>query len=433
MQGSLWKQTELPAFPALQGEEHTDVLIIGGGLCGILCAYYLKEAGVDCLLLEAERIGQGVSGNTTGKVTWLHGLKYAELLQKSGREAAQMYLAAGKEALEEYGRLSAQFDFGFQRRAACTYSLKSPDAIEAEAIALRALGERAEFSSCAELPFKTFGGIRVEGQGELHITKLLSALVKDLSIFEHSRVLDITPAGAVTERGSVRAKSIIVATHFPFIDRYGAFFLKQYQHRSYVLALEGAPRMRGMYVDAADTGLSFRPYGSDLLLGGGAHRTGKQDPKGGYEELRRFARKHYPNACIKAAWATQDCMSLDRIPYIGNYSPKTPNLYVATGFNKWGMTSSMSAALILRDMILGKKKEYAPIFSPARSILHPQLLVNTLETLKNMLLPLPRRCPHLGCALHYNRAEHSWDCACHGSRFDQDGRILNNPANKDLH
>lgn len=429
MQGSIWKETSLPSFPTLQGEEHTDVLIIGGGLCGVLCAYYLKEAGVDCLLLEAGRIGQGVSGNTTGKVTWLHGLKYAELLQKNGREAAQMYLAAGKDALGEYNRLAKLYDFDFEQRSACTYSLQDRDSIEAEAIALRALGERAEFSSCAELPFKTAGGIRVEGQGQLHIMKLLGSLIKDLPIFENSRVLDITPFGALTLRGLVRAKSIIVATHFPFVDRYGAFFLKQYQHRSYVLALQGAPKMRGMYVDAADTGLSFRPCGEQLLLGGGGHRTGKKG--GGFAQLEHLAQKYFPEAKISASWATQDCMSLDSIAYIGNYSPKTPNIYVATGFNKWGMTSSMSAALIIRDRILGKVREYAPVFSPSRSMLHPQLLVNGLETLKNMLLPKTRRCSHLGCALHYNKAEHSWDCACHGSRFDEQGRVLDNPANKD--
>ena len=429
MQGSLWKQTHLPVFPRLQGEEHCDVLIIGGGLCGVLCAYYLKQAGVDVLLLEAERIADGNSGNTTGKVTVLQGLRYDQLLHRRGRESALMYLTAAKDALEEYRRLAKRYAFDFENRAACTYSFDDRDGIEREAIALRALGERAEFTDCCELPFKTAGGIRLENQGQLNVMKLIRHLVKELSVFEHSRVLSLSPRGAVTEGGAVRANSVIVATHFPFIDRYGAFFLKQYQHRSYVLALQGVPRVRGMYV-ADKSGWSFRSYGDCLLLGGGGHRTGKGH--GGYGILEEFVQTHYPDARIAARWAAQDCMSLDGIPYIGNYSPKTPNLYVATGFNKWGMTGAMTAAVILRDRILGKARDYASLFDPARSLLHPQLLVNGLETAGNLLLPLPRRCSHLGCALHYNRAEHSWDCACHGSRFDGQGGILDGPANREL-
>ena len=123
-------------------------------------------------------------------------------------------------------------------------------------------------------------------------------------------------------------------------------------------------------------------------------------------------------------------MSLDEIPYIGNYSKNTPDLYVATGFNKWGMTSAMVSAMILSDMIPGKKNDYAEVFNPSRSILKPQLFINGFESAINLLTPTTRRCPHLGCALKWNKAEHSWDCPCHGSRFSEDGKVLDNPANK---
>ncbi len=426
---SIWKQTSLPEFDRLCGEEHTDVLVIGGGLCGVLCAHYLKEAGIDCILLEAGRIGQGTVGNTTGKITYLHGLRYAELMRKKGAPVAKMYLQSGIEALAEYRRLAEKFDFDFETAPAYTYSLDNRDAIEAEAIALRALGQRAEFSPCNELPFKTAGGIRVEGQGQMNAMKLLKALVDGINVFENSRVLKVTPYGVFTERGMVRAKRVIVATHFPFIDRYGGYFLKQYQHREYLLALKGAPKMRGMYVDEANGGLTFRQYGEYLLMGGGAHRTGKKG--GGYAEVKAYAKRFFPEAEIVAHWAAQDCMTLDGLAYIGQYSPRTPNLLVATGFNKWGLSGSMTAAMILRDKILGKERPYASLFAPNRSIWHPQLLTNAFESLANLLLPLPHRCTHLGCALHYNRAEHSWDCACHGSRFDESGKILNNPANRE--
>ena len=197
-----------------------------------------------------------------------------------------------------------------------------------------------------------------------------------------------------------------------------------------MLALEGSPKPDGMYVDAADKGLTFRAYNALLLLGGGGHRTGKHG--GSWAELTSFAMEHYLGAKEVCRWATQDCMSLDGMPYIGRYSKATPNLYVATGFGKWGMSSAMVSAMILTDLIQGKENPYASLFSPSRSMLHKQLLNNCLETTVNLLLPTRPRCPHLGCALHWNKAEHSWDCSCHGSRFDKNGKVLNNPATGDM-
>ena len=202
-----------------------------------------------------------------------------------------------------------------------------------------------------------------------------------------------------------------------------------YQHRSYVIALEGAKEVGDMFVDESKTGLSFRDADGLLLLGGGAHRTGKKG--GSFLELRDFAKRYYKGAKEKYFWATQDCMTLDGLPYIGQYSPRTPNLYVATGFNKWGMTSSMVAATVLVDLILGKENIYAPIFSPRRSILHPQLAINAAESIVGLLTPTAPRCPHLGCALKYNPQEHSWDCSCHGSRFTKEGQLIDNPATAD--
>lgn len=428
MHQSIWKETKLASFPRLTENKKTDVLIIGGGLCGVLCAYYLKQAGVDCLLVEGDRIGSGVSGNTTGKVTWLQGLVYSDLIQKYGREKAQMYLRSQQEALREYEKLSDAYDFDFEKRSAYTYSLKSKEGVEREGIALRALGAEVHLSAAEELPFKTQGTLCAAEQGQLNIIKLLRHLTRDITVFEHTFVKNITAEGVYFHHGVICAKNIIVATHFPFVDRWGGYFLKQYQHRSYVLALKNAPRIKGMYVDEADKGMSFRSYGDTLLLGGGGHRTGKRG--GGFEEVENFVRSYYPKAKVVTCWATQDCMTLDRLPYIGQYSSKTPNIFVATGFNKWGLTNSMAAALLLRDSILGKKKDWDLVFSPRRSVLHPQFFINLGETAGNMILPLPKRCSHLGCALHYNKAEHSWDCPCHGSRFSENGKVLDNPADR---
>ena len=203
-----------------------------------------------------------------------------------------------------------------------------------------------------------------------------------------------------------------------------------YQHRSYVIALENAQNVGGMYIDEEQTGLSFRNHNSLLLLGGGSHRTGKKG--GNWQELRNFAKEYYPDSKEKYHWATQDCLTLDGVAYIGNYSAKTPNLYVASGFNKWGMTSSMVSAMILCALVQEKENIYADIFSPSRTILRPQLVENMFEALVNLLTPTARRCPHLGCALKWNKYEHTWDCPCHGSRFEENGKLIDNPATNNL-
>jgi len=194
--------------------------------------------------------------------------------------------------------------------------------------------------------------------------------------------------------------------------------------------LKGAQNVNGMYVDESEAGLSFRNHGELLILGGGDHRTGKNGGK--WSELRQFVKEHYPGAEEQYMWATQDCMTLDGIPYIGHYSKSTPNIYVATGFNKWGMTSSMVSAMILTDMVLGRRNEYAPVFSPQRSILKPQLLVNGAEAITNLLSPNTKRCSHMGCALKWNPTEQTWDCPCHGSRFNKNGALIDNPATRPL-
>ena len=271
--------------------------------------------------------------------------------------------------------------------------------------------------------------MRFPKQAQFHPLKFAAAIARGLRIYEHTKVLELDPGTAVTNHGTVTAGKIAVATHFPLLNKHGGFFLKLYQQRSYVLALENAPAAGGMYVDEGEKGLSFRDYGGCLLLGGGGHRTGKKG--GGWRELEDFAREHYPQARIAARWAAQDCMTLDGAPYAGPYSRGTEGLYVATGFNKWGMTSSMAAAELLADLLQGKENPYAELFSPSRGVLRPQLAVNAWESAVGLLTPTAPRCPHMGCALKYNAQEHSWDCPCHGSRFGEDGRLIDNPAADD--
>ena len=428
---SIWTKTaQLPQFDTLRSDLRTDVLIIGGGLAGVLCAYKLTQAGVDCALVEANRIVGGITKNTTAKVTSQHGLIYDKLIREFGTNRARLYLEANQGALAEYRALCRTMDCDFTEKDAFVYSMGKQWKLEREVKALDRLGFKAELTEHIPLPFPVAGAVKFPRQAQFHPLKFIAAIARDLRIFEHTKVLELAPGRAVTHGGTISADKIIIATHFPLLNKHGGYFLKLYQHRSYVLALENAPDVHGMYLDEDEKGLSFRNYGDLLLVGGGSHRTGKQG--GCWQELERFTQKHYPDAQEAARWATQDCMTLDGVPYIGPYSRGTDGLYVVTGFNKWGMTSSMAAAAVLTDLVLGQKNPYAELFSPSRTMLRPQLAVNTLESVLGLLTPTVPRCPHMGCALKWNQAEHSWDCPCHGSRFDGKGHLTDNPATGDL-
>lgn len=428
---SVWVETAaLPKFEQLEREKKTDVLVIGGGMAGVLCAYLLKQKGVDVCVVEANEVCSGITKNTTAKITSQHGLMYYKMLRKLGEEKTRMYLEANQNALQKYRTLSERIDCDFTEADAYVYSICNRQICEREVDALGRLDIKAEFLGQTELPFQVAGAVRFPNQAQFHPLKLIGELVKDLPIYEHTKVKELWQNMAITDHGYLTADKIIVTTHFPFLNTHGSYFLKMYQHRSYVIAYEHAQNFKGMYVDEAQKGMSFRSYQDLLLLGGGGHRTGKKG--GNWAELETFAKKYYPKAKERFRWATQDCMTLDGIPYIGQYSAKTPNLYVATGFHKWGMTSSMVAAQILTDMVLGKKNVYATVFDPSRSILRPQLAINMAESVVNLLTPAKKRCPHLGCALKWNKEEHSWDCPCHGSRFSENGNLIDNPATGDL-
>ena len=406
---SLWEQSWKPLeFSVQEGDMTTDVLIIGGGMVGVLCAYQLHRAGVPYVLTEAETICSGITKNTTAKITSQHGLIYHKLISKFGIQQAKLYLTANQEALQQYRNLCRGIDCDFEEKPAYTYTLNDPRKIEKELNALEQLGFPAEFADTLPLPFSVAGAVKFPHQAQFHPLKFVSSIAKGLHIYEHTRVRELMGTTAVTNRGRIRAKKIIVTTHFPFLNKHGSYFLKLYQHRSYVIALKNAPDVDGIYVDEAQKGMSFRTYDHLLLVGGGDHRTGKKG--GGWQELLDFAQQYYPQGEEEYRWAAQDCMSLDSVPYIGPYSASTTNLYVATGFNKWGMTTSMAASNILSDLVQEKKNPYVEVFSPSRSILHPQLAVNGWEAVVSLLTPTTKRCPHLGCALKWNPAEHSWDC-----------------------
>lgn len=428
---SVWnKTTEFKKFNRLDKNIKTDVLVVGGGITGLLCAHALKNAGVDYCVAEAGRICSGITKNTTAKITSQHGLCYSKLIKSCGPEKAGLYLKANEDAVKEYYRLCSKIDCNFEEKSSFVYSVDDEQLMDDELNALQKLRFPARFQRELPLLFKTVGAVKFEYQAQFNPLKFLSAISDNLNIYENTRVCEIMENVAYCNGASIKANIIIVATHFPFINKHGSYFLKMYQQRSYVAALENAQNLNGMYIDADKNGFSLRNYKNYLLLGGGGHRTGT--PSNGWQPLKEFKEKYYPGSEIKYYFSTQDCMTLDKIPYIGRYSARTHNLFVATGFNKWGMTSSMVAAKVLCDMVCRKDNEFIDLFSPSRSIIKPQLVINAGHALAGMVNFGTKRCPHLGCALKWNKSEHSWDCPCHGSRFTKNGKLIDNPATGDI-
>ena len=431
MEQSIWRETsELPQFPHQEQNLKTDVLIVGGGLAGLLCAHRLEQDGVDYVLIEADRICSGISGNTTAKITSQHGLIYEKMFRRFGAERAKGYYQANQNALKTYENLAKELSFSFEMKDNYLYATQSPEQLELEMEALERICIPATYEDSLSLPIPTTGAIRFSNQAQFHPLEFAAQIAPKLRILERTKAKEFAGNRVRTNWGTITADKIIIATHFPILNKHGAYYLKQYQSRAYVMALKDAPQLEGMYLGIDGWKLSFRNWQNHLLLGGGGHRTGKNSD--GWNQLERFSRIHYPDCRIVSRWAAQDCMTLDDIPYIGQYSPGTPDLYVATGFNKWGMTSSMVAADILADLVQGKKNEFAWVFSPERSVLRPKLLCNVAESAINLLTPTKPRCPHLGCALKWNPQERSWDCPCHGSRFSENGELLDNPATDDL-
>lgn len=417
----------MPTFPSLKGTVNTDVLIIGGGMAGVLCALRLKQAGVDYVLAEGETVGGGITKGTTAVLTAQHDTLYQDIVKKFGEEKARLYLKANLDAVNEFGELSRKIPCDFERKPSFMYTLYDGEKLDKEAKTLQRLGFNASFTRKTPLPFKVAGAVKFPEMAQFHPLKFLINAVKGLNIYEHTFVNRIDKTTAYTQKGVINAKKIIVATHFPFINRHGFYFVKLYQRRSYVIAYENAPDMEATVDNFDKDGFYLRNYNGLLIIGGGTKRTGKGC---GFDTVSSFASKYYPKAKEKYRWANQDCESLDGIPYIGRYSAAMPDVFVASGFNLWGMTTSLVASRILTDAVIGKENRYSEAFTTDRSVLTGQLFANLGGAVLELAMPVTKRCSHMGCALKWNKQEHTWDCPCHGSRFDTDGNVIDNPAIK---
>lgn len=447
---SVWMEgSEIRKREPLSGDIEAPVAVIGAGLAGIMTAYYLKQEGIRAVVLEADRVGSGQTKNTTAKITSQHNLIYSRLIRIFGRRMAEHYAGANEAAIGEYERLIREkgIDCDFIRCPSCLYSQTETEILRKEAEAAASLGIKASYGTDCELPFQVAGVTKFARQARFHPLKFLTKMADEVEVYEQTKVMKVEETRVETDRGTVTAEHVVFATHYPFINVPGYYFARMYQERSYVAAIEGAKRTEGMYLGIDQGGLSFRSYGDLLLLGGGSHRTGVNPVAGTdtgcrYGMLCSRAREMYPGCREVYRWSAQDCMTLDGLPYIGRFSRRRPCWYVATGFGKWGMTSALVSARILTALISGRDCPEADIFSPDRHFTvqaAKELAVHgayTITGLTKHLLPsgkgkvLPN-CPHMGCRLERNPEEDSYDCPCHGSRFDREGRLIDGPAQTD--
>ncbi len=444
---SIWSRTvEIPERECLKEDIRVDAVVIGAGMSGLLTAFLLEESGLKTVVLEAGRIAGGQTKNTTAKITSQHGMIYKKLIEDFGEKRAALYGQAHEAAIGELERLVKENDINchFSRLPGYLYSQKDRKALEEEAWAAEKLGLGASFTEETGLPFETVGAVRFENQAQFHPLEFIKAISGGLSIYEHTRVRKVRRNKVYTDKGRVTADHIIFACHYPIVNVPGFYFLRQHQEKSCVIAWDNVKPLPGIYYSIDKEGLSLRSSGNILLTGGGGFRTGEKAEGEIYTSIRKEAERFFPEGREITHWSAQDCMPHDGMAFIGQYSIFKPGWHVATGFQKWGMTSSMLAAMLIRDEIWGIENPYALLFSPQR--FHPAVSAGPFfqdaaksmqEQAKGILLLWKkegkhRRCTHMGCALNWNEEEEIWECPCHGSCFDKEEKLLTEPSKKDL-
>ncbi|NJL45703.1 MAG: FAD-dependent oxidoreductase [Leptolyngbyaceae cyanobacterium SM2_3_12] len=487
---SFWIASTLESNYAPLTEAMTvDIAIVGAGLAGITAAMLLKKAGKTVAVLEAGRVAEGVSGHTTAKVTALHQLKYATLIKEMGETKARLYGESNQAAVEQVATLVADenIDCDFSRQSAYTFA-ETPEnlkKVKQEVEAAQRLGLPATFVPTVPLPFDIAGAIQFSHQVQFHPRKYILALAAKIhgdgcAVFEQTRVETVegeNPCQVKTTQGvTVTAQDVIIATNLPILDQ-GLFFAKSYPKRSYLIGapIDPAQAPDGMFIGTGENYRSIRSTPTDdggmlLLIGGEGHKVGKVSASAQpFEKLADYARQRFGLTNVAYRWSTQDMVSFDKLPYIGRLTPLHQHTYVATGFSLWGMSNSTLSAMILTDLIMGQPNPWADLYEATRPtpfITQDSLknnlevgshwigdrfkgLFNDADSLKagegelvtvdgkkvaahrdetGQLHQVSAVCPHLGCIVAWNAVEKSWDCPCHGSRFDPDGAILQGPA-----
>jgi len=490
----LWRSgLNVPTFPTYNDDQEFDVVIVGGGITGITAAYFLTQAGMKVALIDANKILNGATGHTTAKVTAQHDLIYHEMIEHFGLEKTKIYYGSTKHAMSFIKKYCTdnQLDCNYEVQDATIYT--NSDAyitkLKQELRAYELLGIDSSHSESIRLPLQTKFSISMKEQAQFHPLKYLINLLKEsiengLSVYEETVAIDVETGKiltVITQSGRrIKCKHVVSASHFPFYDGNQMFFSKMYADRSYVLAAKIKTQFPGgMYLSAEDPKRSLRTIKFNdeelVLIGGESHKTGQETrTMSFYENLQQFGEETFGIEEVKFRWSTQDLITLDKMPYIGRLSKKNSNIYVATGFRKWGMTNGTVSAKLISNLILEKEAIDAELFSPSRFQADPSIkhfLMQNIDVAKHLIEgkiePVSRKvedlytdegsvvsiegkrvgaykdvngkvhcvdttCTHLGCEVEWNNGEKSWDCPCHGSRFSIYGEVLEGPADSPL-
>ena len=457
---SYWNQTqEERKYPKLTQDIGADVAIIGGGLTGIQTAYLLANRGLKVAVLEKDKLCSGTTGGSTGKITSQHGILYKYLKDLNGKDFAKKYYEANEQAKENIIKIinKEKIECDLERKNAYVFTEveKEVQKIKEEVEYTKKIDISSQFVSEIDLPIDIYGAIKFENQAQFDPVKYVYGLSKCIiknggEIYENSKVLETVEDDGkyivMTKEGSVRAKHLVIATRYPIIRFPGYYFMKMYQSTSYALLVDTHTDLEldGYYINSETPVLSFRTVKTDgknlLLAVGYDYKTGTEIIGNAFEYLKARIKNMYPEAEVLKTWTAEDCISLDKIPYIGDFSDIMDNCYVATGFNKWGITSSNIGAKIIADKILGNRNEYEDIFESSRLgiIKNKDEVMNMIkEAGEGIILerikgkPTPT-CTHLGCKLSWNPIEEVWECPCHGSKFTKRGFVIEGPAIENL-